>query len=360
MPKGAMLSHDNIIWNSRRYLTPLSAEMAKEVLVSYLPLSHVAGQLEMFMILLCAGTVHFGDRNALKGSIIDSLLECRPTFFAASPRIYEKICDRLTAVSNFNKNSNPKLAKWANKISLDYHTQGCAYAKWKYGLAQGLILNRLKGAIGLDRCKLIVCGSAPLSLQLKRYFLGMDMPVLDTYGLTESSGGITMAQVNANGRTNTIGKALPGGETKIIEDEICARGRNVFMGYIWSAEKTQEALDDDGWLHTGDMGYMCEEGFLYLTGRLKEMIITSGGENVPPVHVEHLVKSELDCVSNAVLVGDHRKYLTMLLTLKTEVDATGLPMDELHQVAVNWMRGLGLDYVTVSEVMAAGPCPKVG
>lgn len=127
----------------------------------------------------------------------------------------------------------------------------------------------------------------------------------------------------------SVGRVLPGTEMKCSNPdanghgELLTKGRHVFMGYIGDEERTKEALDDNGWLHTGDMGYVDAEGFVYLTGRLKELIITAGGENIPPVHVESLVKNQLPCVSNAFLIGDHRKYLTMLLTLKVGANGCG-------------------------------------
>lgn len=129
------------------------------------------------------------------------------------------------------------------------------------------------------------------------------------------------------GATNleTIGMALPGMKTKIVnpedgQGEICIYGRHIFMGYLNDAEKTSETVDSDGWLHTGDMGRIDDKGFVYITGRLKELLITAGGENIPPVNIEQLVKTELPHISNAFLVGDKRKFLSILLTLKTEVD----------------------------------------
>ena len=123
------------------------------------------------------------------------------------------------------------------------------------------------------------------------------------------------------------------------------------MGYNNDLEKTLETFDDDGWLKTGDLGYIDENGYLYLTGRIKELVITAGGENIPPVHVENLVKAECPAISNALLVGDKRKYLTMLIALKTEVDKDGNPLDDLMMDAVKFMESLGLNYRKLSEVL---------
>jgi long-chain-fatty-acid--CoA ligase ACSBG len=137
------------------------------------------------------------------------------------------------------------------------------------------------------------------------------------------------------------------------------RGRNVFMGYVGEMEKTVEAIDDDNWLHTGDIGYINKDGFVYITGRIKELVITAGGENIPPVHIENLIKAECGAISNVFLVGDKRKYLTVLVTLKTEMDQDGAPLDTLADESLKLMEKLALKYTKMSEIMAAGPDKKI-
>lgn len=137
------------------------------------------------------------------------------------------------------------------------------------------------------------------------------------------------------------------------------RGRNVFMGYLGEMEKTIEAIDDENWLHTGDIGYINKDGFVYITGRIKELVITAGGENIPPVHIENLIKAECAAISNVFLVGDKRKYLTVLVTLKTELDKDGAPLDTLEGESLKLMEKLELKYTKMSEIMAAGPDKKV-
>lgn len=324
MPKGVLLSHDNIIWNTKQVENYFQSwEKAKEVLVSYLPLSHVAGQfLDVFYALYSAATVYFADRNALKGTLLNTLRIAHPTRFMGVPRVFEKFQAALvkTKVSHLKRH----LLNWAKYYALQHHmniTQGHPSKSWQYLLAKKTILLKLKAAIGFDRCATILVGAAPTSLEVKHFFMSIDLPLMECFGMSECGGPSCFNDPMAF-RLDSVGKAIPGTQLKIVNPdetgrgELTMKGRNVFVGYIGEEDKTKEALDEDGWLHTGDVGYVDKDGFVYITGRIKELIITAGGENIPPVHVEELVKSELPCVSNAFLVGDHRKYLTMLITLK--------------------------------------------
>lgn len=158
----------------------------------------------------------------------------------------------------------------------------------------------------------------------KKYFLSLDIPIIEIFGMSECSGGHSFSVVDSPS-FETIGKGLPGTQTRIRNPdgqghgELMMRGRHVFMGYVGDIDKTYETILDDGWLATGDIAYVDNDNYIYITGRLKEIIITAGGENVPPNHVEQLVKSELSAVSNAFLVGDRKKFLTVLISLKTHM-----------------------------------------
>lgn len=392
MPKGVMLNHDNILFTCKQLEVHLKDhEPGKNTLISYLPMSHVAAQcLDLFYGFYGGCAVYFADRNALKAGLINTLRISRPTQFGAVPRVFEKIRDGL--VENEEKQSKlvKRLISWARNAALAYHKDislsGSAslYRKMQFVLAKLVVLNEVKVKLGLDRCSDVISGAAPISRDLKMFFLSYDLPIMETFGMSESTGPCTVFECR---NWDSVGKALPGTEVTVRQPdenghgELCFKGRHIFMGYIGEEEKTKEVWDEQGRLRSGDIGYVDDKGFVYITGRMKELIITAGGENIPPVHIEQLVKSELPFVSNAFLIGDHRKYLTILITLKVRRTngcgensgikcgylilqtlmnpETGAPEDELHKETLDLVKSLGLEYKTLSEIIKAGPCPKV-
>lgn len=325
-PKGVMLSHDNVTFSANAIAHCLkNMVVGGETLISYLPLSHIAAQMvDIFIAINYAATVYFADKDALKGSLVKTLQEATPTRFVGVPRVYEKIYEKMTAIGAQITGIKKLISTWAKGVTLQ-HWQGVIEGKdaqsLQYKIAKNLILSKVKAALGLQQCKMLISAAAPMSPEIKQYFMSLDLPIMEAFGMSESGGAHCVSSEDAFNLT-TIGKALPGVETMILNKdenghgEVCMRGRHVFMGYINEPEKTKEALDDEGWLHSGDLGYVDQNSFVYITGRIKELIITAGGENIPPVHVEHLVKNELPVLSNAFLVGDKRKFLTMLVTLK--------------------------------------------
>ncbi|CAO1302805.1 unnamed protein product [Diamesa serratosioi] len=364
-PKGVMLSHDNLTWDAFAISNRLeNLQMGKEVLISYLPLSHVAAQVvDIFVGLTNAVTIYFADKDALKGTLVKTLVEARPTRFLGVPRVYEKIQEKMISVGSASGPLKKIISGWAKSVTLEHHMDkmaGRPSNSVQYKIARNFILSKVKFALGFNRCLSYVTAAAPVNVDTKKYFMSLDMPLLEAFGMSESTGGHTLSDVFAP-TFETIGKSLPGTQTKVINTdenghgELCLRGRNVFMGYVEDEEKTKEAIED-GWLKTGDIGYIDSNGFVYITGRIKELIITAGGENIPPVHIEHLVKNEISALSNAFLVGDKRKFLTMLVTLKTEMAAdTGAPLDQLSPETIKWLEGMNLKYTKLSEVLDAGP-----
>jgi long-subunit acyl-CoA synthetase (AMP-forming) len=185
---------------------------------------------------------------------------------------------------------------------------------WGWGLANRLVFEKVRQRLGFDRTRVFITSAAPVARSTLDFFLSLGIPILEVYGMSECTGPTTFSTEDRY-RTGSAGWAIPGTDLEIAEDgEILYRGPHVFVGYYKSPEATREALDDEGWLHSGDVGMLDDEGFLYVTDRKKELIITSGGKNVAPVPIESKLKG-IPGVAQAVVVGDRRKYLSALIML---------------------------------------------
>nr|XP_040051630.1 long-chain-fatty-acid--CoA ligase ACSBG2-like [Gasterosteus aculeatus aculeatus]XP_040051631.1 long-chain-fatty-acid--CoA ligase ACSBG2-like [Gasterosteus aculeatus aculeatus] len=361
-PKGCMLSHDNLTWTVHRAASMLTLKPAEDVMVSYLPLSHVAAQLvDMWIGVYFAMTTYFAEPDALKGSLVNTLKEARPTCFVGVPRVWEKMQEKMQAVGAKSSSTRRRVAGWAKSIGLRYNysvMSGKKQVPWGFTLANNLVFKKVRVALGLDRCKLCFTGAAPITKDTMDFFMSLNIPLLELYGMSESSCPHTIS-TDTHYKITSCGKVMPGCKTKLEnpdEDgsgEICMWGRHVFMGYLDMPELTAQAIDQDGWLHSGDVGRHDQNDFLFITGRIKELIITAGGENVPPVPIEDSLKSELPIVSNAMLVGDKLKFLSMLLTLKCVVDDAGEPTDQLSPEALAFCRQHDVTATKVSEIIAS-------
>ncbi|XP_077572474.1 long-chain-fatty-acid--CoA ligase ACSBG2 isoform X2 [Stigmatopora nigra] len=364
-PKGVMLSHDNLTWtalSTSRHVRLTDATESQEVVVSYLPLSHIAAQMvDIWLTMRVGGVTHFADPDALKGSLVNTLKEVRPTAFMGVPRVWEKMQEKMKSTGAKSSTVRRKVAAWAKDVGL--HTNlskmnqnGTAdHTPLSYQLAKKLVFKKVRKALGLDRCNRCYTGAAPITRDTLEFFLSLDIPLYELYGMSESTGPHTISLPNAF-RITSCGKELPGCKTKLHNadkdgtGEICFWGRHVFMGYLNMADKTEESLDSDGWLHSGDLGKRDGKGFLFITGRIKELIITAGGENIPPVPIEDAVKEALPIISNAMVIGDKKKFLSMLLTIKCQVDADGTPLDELAPEALELCKKAGSKATRVSEL----------
>ncbi|XP_001988379.2 long-chain-fatty-acid--CoA ligase heimdall [Drosophila grimshawi] len=363
MPKAVMLSHDSIVFDAKIVSDTIeNTVVGAERLVSYLPLSHIAAQVfDICLAMTFGGCVYFADKDALKGTLVRTFVKARPTRVFGVPRVFEKFQERLVAAEANAKPYSRLLLSKARELMTQHQLAKIAGEKCSmYGLAKYWLAARLirpiREMLGLDQCKTFLTGGAPVTSELKHYFLGLDMPLGDIYGMSEMGGAVTMHAHITN--LYSSGAPLRGIEMIIHEPdasgqgEIWLRGRNNFMGYLGEPAKTMESISAEGWVRTGDMGYLDTHGNVVLSGRLKEIIITSAGENIPPVHVEQLIGQELPCVSNVLLIGDHRKYLTVLLTLKTKCDPqTGLPLDELRAETIEWLQQLGLHQTHLSDLL---------
>nr|XP_033776576.1 long-chain-fatty-acid--CoA ligase ACSBG1 [Geotrypetes seraphini] len=362
-PKGVMLSHDNIIWtagHASRAGEMIPAEIHQETIVSYLPLSHIAAQIyDLWTGIKWGEQVYFADSDALKGTLVNTLKEAQPTSHMGVPRVWEKIMERIKDVAAQSGFLKKKMLSWAMSVSLERNLS-ISNGNLKpllTTLADYLVLSKIRSALGFAHCEKYFSGAAPIMMETLEFFLGLNITLYEAYGMSETTGPHFMSGPHVH-RLGSCGKPVPGCKVKLSNEaldgngEICFWGRTVFMGYLHMEEKTREVFDDEGWLHSGDLGKIDKEGFLYVTGRIKELIITAGGENVPPIPIEDKVKKELPIISNAMLIGDRKKFLSMLLTLKSTLDPdTSNPTDQLTQEAIHFCHDVGSTATTVSEIV---------
>ncbi|XP_077391045.1 long-chain-fatty-acid--CoA ligase ACSBG2 isoform X2 [Festucalex cinctus] len=370
-PKGVMLSHDNLTWtalSTGRHVGLTYANESQEVVVSYLPLSHIAAQMvDIWLTMRVGGVTHFAEPDALKGSLVNTMKEVQPTAFMGVPRVWEKMQEKMKATGAKSSAVRRKVAAWAKDVGLQTNlskmNHTADHTPLSYQIAKKLVFKRVRKALGLGRCHKCYTGAAPITWDTLEFFLSLDIPLYELYGMSESTGPHTISLPTAF-RLTSCGVELPGCKTKLHNPdkdgngEICFWGRHVFMGYLNMADKTEETMDSEGWLHSGDLGKCDSNGFLFITGRIKELIITAGGENIPPVPTEDAVKEAMPLISNAMLIGDKRKFLSMLLTIKCEVNADGAPLDELTPEAVEICKRLGSKATRVSE-LTGGRDPAV-
>lgn len=367
-PKGVMLSHDNLTFTAKRLCDIFYMKDKVERLVSYLPLSHVAANIcDIFVMMTSVGTVYFADKNALKGTLTATLQEALPTLFFGVPRVWEKIYERMLEVGRHNKGLKRQIGSWAKKTGLEHNLNilngGADRATLKYKIANTIVFQKVKTALGLNKCQRFYSAAAPISKEILEYFMSLDIRILEIYGMSECSGP-HLSNTYENQKIGTIGKELAGFHNKIKDvqneevkgkgGEICALGRHVMMGYLFNETKTKEVFYEDGWLKSGDIGFEDEDGYVTISGRIKELIITAGGENIPPVLIEDAIKKELPCLSNVMVIGDRRKFLSCLLTLKVDVDPdTLIPQPTLAPIALDWCATVAKSSAkTVSEALA--------
>ena len=339
--KGVMLSQGNIVSMTDSIMQEISIFNDPDSFraVSYLPLCHVAEQLlTNFVQMATGGQVYFcPDLTQVK----DYLTEVHPTNFAAVPRVWEKFQAALEANLSAATGIKAKLAAWARKTELGaIHEEvrtGHPVDTFSRRLANKLVISKVKDALGLDQLKLAATAAAPISTGTLEFFASLGILVHEAYGMSETTGLVTMSPVGKP-RFGTVGKVLPGLEAKIAADgEIICRGPSMTTGYLRMPEKTAELIDDDGWLHTGDLGSFDEDGFLSITGRKKDILITAGGKNVAPAEMEGYI-NQIPGVGQVVVVGDRQPFLSALITLDPEnldevASAAGVASNSLENLA---------------------------
>ena len=329
-PKGVMLSHRNLAWTSQCLLD--LGGRRDDVSLSYLPLSHIAEQMATLHIPATAGsTVYFAESI---DKVPDNLKDARPTAFFGVPRIWEKFHAVLAGKLGEATGAKQTLVAWARKTcaAVNAHRDRGeavpALLQLQYRLADRLVISKIKAALGFDRVVDLFSGAAPIAPDVLEFFSSLDLPIREIYGQSEDSGP-TSCNLPGRTRIGSVGPPLPGLEVKIAPDgEILIRGPNVFLGYFKEPEATADALVD-GWLCSGDLGAFDADGYLAITGRKKEIIITAGGKNIAPKNIEAMIKTS-PLVGEAVVIGDRRKFLTALVTLDEVAARKVSPDGALH------------------------------
>ncbi len=312
-PKGVMLSQNNLHSNVRAASKILLLD-ASDSTLSFLPLSHVFQRMVDYLLFNRGCVIAYA--RSLE-TVSEDLKVIRPTVVVSVPRLYEKVYARVTDASGLKGT----LVKWARGVGDRWAEAKLAgrepngWTSLQYRLAERLVFRKIQEAVG-GRLRYFVSGGAPLSPEINRFFFSAGVMILEGYGLTETSPVTNVngpADFPENFRIGTVGKPLPGTEIRIAEDgEILVRGPQVMKGYFELPEETREVMTEDGWFRTGDVGELDEDGFLRITDRKKDIIVTAGGKNVAPQPIENRLK-ENRFVDQPVLVGDRRKFLSLLL-----------------------------------------------
>ena len=312
-PKAVMLTQRNLAFIAERApeLLPVGPG---DHLVSYLPLSHIAEQVTSFLLSMISGaTVHFV--AGLEG-LPQALQEARPQVFFGVPRVWEKIQAGIEAKAATARPLQRRFLAWARRQGLaagEADQQGRP-RPWAQALAERAVFAGVRRRLGLDRARFLAVSAAPIARETLDFFQSLGMAIMEIYGMSECTGPTTVSRPG-HYRLGRAGVALPGTELRTAEDgEILMRGPHVFAGYARDQAATDEALDRDGWLHSGDLGVIDSEGFLRVTDRKKELLITSGGKNIAPQYLEGRLR-QIPAVSQAVTVGDGRPYVVALLAL---------------------------------------------
>jgi long-chain acyl-CoA synthetase len=315
-PKGCMLTHANLLATTRMYVERLQlGEM--HTLYQFLPLAHVLARVAQAVALSAGARIAYWSGDSTK--IVDELSELAPTHFPAVPRIYEKVHGAVMGKVQDGPAPTRILFAWA----LRQGTRGRRAARegrslgplgrLEYRLADRLVLGKVRDLFGSE-LQIALVGAAPIGRELLEFFDACGVLVLEGYGLTETCAASTLNTADGV-RFGSVGRPLPGTEVSVAQDgELLIRGPHVFTGYYKDPAATAQTLTDDGWLRTGDLGQVSRDGFVSVTGRKKDLIITSSGKNITPVNIENALR-ESRFITEAIVFGDNRPYLVAALTL---------------------------------------------
>ena len=304
-PKGVMLTHDNFVFDSCSSCSVMPWPKGGETALAFLPLSHVLERLVDYNYFLKGATLAYC--GILESA--DAMRRVRPNLFTAVPRFYEKVYDRVFQEVSHGPRVKQSLFRVATRIGIESVRTG--RKGLRYHLFDALVYKKIRAALG-GRLRFTISGGAPLPVFIGEFFHAMGVKVLEGYGLTETSPVITVNQYD-RWRLGTVGPLIPDVEVKIGADgEVFTRGRHVMKGYWNKPQETAAVLDADGWLATGDIGELDADGFLRITDRKKDILVTAGGKNIAPQPIENSL-SVSPLVDNAVLFGDRKPYVVALI-----------------------------------------------
>ena len=336
-PKGVMISHRNVVWTVECLRRGANLKLGARM-VSYLPLAHIAERLAThYLGTYLAGEIWFCPN--LSG-VLEYILEARPTLFVGVPRVYEKFHSRLMA--RFEEASGIKgfllnKALETNAARVEAEDQGRSGSALA-GILDKIALSKVRDGLGMDQVEIAITAAAPIHPDLIRFFQAIGVPLFELYGMSETTGPAT-TNVPGSARIGSVGRPLPGVGVKIEEDgEVLMSGGVITAGYYKLPEASAETFDSDGWIRSGDLGRIDEDGFLWIVGRKKEIIITAAGKNVAPAKLETLLGNH-PLISKACMVGDGRKFLTMVIALD-------------HEEAPAWAEARGLPYTDPASFSA--------
>ncbi|HXV71797.1 MAG TPA: long-chain fatty acid--CoA ligase, partial [Acidimicrobiia bacterium] len=327
-PKGVMISQRNVVWTLESLRRAADLEMGQRM-VSYLPLAHIAERLAThYMGTYLAGQVWYCPNLA---GVLEYIQIARPTLFVGVPRVYEKFHSRLQgrfAEAEGLKGTILKRALEANEKRVKAEEEGKS-GPMLAGLLDKIALSKVREGLGMEDVKIAVTAAAPINPDLVRFFHTIGVPLHEIYGMSENTGPATVTYPKI--KFGSVGKALPGVELRTGEDgELMMRGGIVTQGYYKLDDATHESFDDEGWLHSGDLARIDDDGTVWIVGRKKEIIITAAGKNIAPAKLETLLGNH-PIISKACMIGDQRKFLSMVIALD-------------HEEAPAWAQAHGLEY----------------
>ena len=319
--KGAMHLHRGLVYTMRGYNT-LIQQNEQDERMCFLPLCHIAERIGgEYYGLYTGAKLNFVENPE---TIPENVREIAPTVFVAVPRVWEKFYSGVMIALKEAGAVQQATYAWAIGVGTQIADRVLAqqpvsaWLKLQFHVASVLVLNNVRKLIGIHRARVLFTGAAPISADLVRWYLALGVPMVEVWGMTETCGGSSGAQPHRV-KPGTIGPAAPYNEMRLAEGthEILVRGKNVFAGYLNLPEKTAEAMDADGWMHTGDVGTVDSDGYYTITDRLKDIIITAGGKNITPSELENDLKFS-PYITDAVVIGDKRAYLTVIIMIDQE------------------------------------------